>query len=381
MGGIKIGRLFGIEIAIHPTWFIILIVVTWSLASSEFPRHYAWSTPTYWVVGAIAALLLFASVLVHELAHSLVARSQGLPVRSITLFLMGGVSTIEKEPSGPGREAVLAGIGPFSSLVLGGLFVAGALAFKTPQTLHATFAYLGYINVALAIFNILPGFPLDGGRVLRAVLWSRSHDFERATRGASRAGHVFGYLMIVAGALLAFTPQGTLFGGLWLAFIGWMLVQASQATYEQVRTEQRLQGVSVGRIMSEPRAWVPPFVTLDAAAHDYFLAHNARCLPVAGAGNDFEGVVCLSDLQRTPRSEWGHDRVNDVMTPRADVVVMDPEQPAVEALKLMSERNINQVAVVDKTGALLGFVDRAAALEYLRVHEMLAADPPPQHEQ
>ena len=180
--------------------------------------------------------------------------------------------------------------------------------------------------------------------------------------------------MILAGGIMALTPRGSLFGGVWLAFIGWMLVQASQATYQQVRTEQQLQGVSVGRIMAEPRAWVPPFVTLEAAAHDYFLANNARCLPVAGGGDDFEGVVCLSDLQRTPRSEWGHDRVNDVMTPRQDVVVMDPEQPAVEALRLMSERNINQVAVVDREGKLLGFVDRAAALEYLRVHEMLTRD-------
>ena len=192
-GGIKIGRLFGIEIAIHPTWFIILVVVTWSLASSEFPNHYAWSKPTYWIVERSPRCCCSppsssTSWLTHWLRDRRVC-----PCKSITLFLMGGVSTIEKEPSGPGREAVLAGIGPLSSLVLGGLFVGASLVVKTPQTIHATLSYLGYINIALAVFNILPGFPLDGGRVLRAVLWSRSHDFERATRGASRAGHVFGY--------------------------------------------------------------------------------------------------------------------------------------------------------------------------------------------
>lgn len=370
-GGIKIGRLFGIEIAIHPTWFIILAVITWSLATGVFRTAFAASEATYWIVAAIAALLLFASVLVHELAHSLVARAQGIPVKGITLFLLGGVSAIEKDASSPGREALMAGVGPLTSLVLGGLFVLGGFAIGSPATVHATFVYLGLVNIALAVFNILPGFPLDGGRVLRAVLWARSHDFERATRGASRAGHAFGYLMIAGGVVLAIT--GHLVEGIWTGFIGWVLVQASQAAYQQVVTTRRLSGITVRRMMTEPRGWVPPFVTLDAAAHDYFLAQNARCLPVEGGLDEFDGVICLSDLQRRPRSEWNHDRVHDVMTPRDKVATVGPDEPAAQALQLMAERNINQVAVVAGE-KLLGFVDRAAAIEYMRLHETVGGD-------
>ena len=223
------------------------------------------------------------------------------------------------------------------------------------------------------MFNILPGFPLDGGRVLRAVLWARSHDFERATRGASRAGHAFGYLMIAGGVVLAIT--GRLVEGIWTGFIGWVLVQASQAAYQQVVTTRRLSGITVRRMMTEPRGWVPPFVTLEAAAHDYFLARNARCLPVEGELDEFDGVVCLSDLQRRPRSEWNRDRVNDVMTPRDKVVTVGPDEPAAQALQLMAERNVNQVAVVAGE-KLLGFVDRAAAIEYMRLHETVGGATP-----
>jgi Zn-dependent protease len=365
-GGIKLGRIFGIEITIHPTWFIIMVVLTWSLATSVFPAAFAAGKVTYWLTGAIASLLLFASVLVHELAHSLIARHQGIPVKSITLFLLGGVSSIEKEASSPGREAVMAGAGPLTSLLLGGVFLVAGVLLKTPAAVHATLTYLGVVNIALAIFNILPGFPLDGGRVLRAALWARSHDFVRATRGAARTGHVFGYVMILGGVLLA--VSGNLFAGVWIGFVGWVLLQASQAAYQQVVAERSLRGVSAARLMRKASTWIPPFVTLESAAHDYFLSNNTRCLPVEGASDGtFDGIVCLSDLQRRPHSEWGHDRVHDIMIDRADVVTVGPHQPASEVLKLMTERNVNQVAVVDN-GDLLGFIDRTSALDFLHRH-------------
>jgi Zn-dependent protease len=203
--GFKIGRLFGIDIAIHPSWIIIFGLMTLSLAESWFPAE-GWSTATTWTVALAAALLLFVSVLVHELAHSLVARAQGIPVRSITLFLLGGVSTIESESTSPGREALMAGAGPASSLAIGLGCVALSRAVQTPSIAHALLFYLGYINLLLAVFNMLPGFPLDGSRVLRSAFWAIVHDPVKATRWAARAGQVLGFLMIAIGVYDVLRP-------------------------------------------------------------------------------------------------------------------------------------------------------------------------------
>jgi Zn-dependent protease len=367
-GGFKIGRLFGIEVDVHPSWFIILLVFVWSLATTLFPQTYHWSTAVTWTVAVVAALLLFASVIVHELGHSLVARRQGIAVKNITLFVLGGVSSIEKEASSPRREALLAGSGPLVSLTIGVLALLLAYMPGEPQTVHAVLAYVGFMNVLLAVFNLLPGFPLDGGRVLRAILWARSGDFERATRGAARAGYVLGYTLIVLGILTAIGRN--VLAGVWAGFTGWILVQAAQASYGQVVAQQRLAGVTAGSIATPAHVWIPPMVTLEAAANDYFLANNARCLPVEGADDTFDGIVCLSDLQHTPRSQWSHDRVADVMTPRDRVAALTSEAPAAEALRLMAERNINQVAIVDGD-RLTGFVDRATALRHLRLHSLV----------
>lgn len=368
-GGFKIGRLFGIEVDVHLSWFIILIVFVWSLATTLFPETYHWSKATTWTVAIVAALLLFASVIVHELGHSLVARKQGIAVKNITLFVLGGVSSIEKEASSPGREAILAGIGPLVSLMIGVLALLLAFVPGMPQTAHAVLAYVGYMNVLLAVFNLLPGFPLDGGRVLRAVLWARSGDFERATRGAARAGYVLGYALIALGVFTAVSVN--VLAGVWAGFTGWILVQAAQASYAQIVAQQQLAGVTAGSIATPVHVWVPPMVTLEAAANDYFLTSHARCLPVQGADEDFDGIVCLSDLQHTPRSQWSHDRVADVMTPHDRVVTLASDAPAAEALRLMAERNINQVAVIDGD-RLVGFVDRATALRHLHIHSLLS---------
>jgi Zn-dependent protease/CBS domain-containing protein len=362
----RLVRVFGIEIAVHSSWFVILIVVVFSLATGVFPTDYPrWSPITYWVVSVVAALLLFLSVVVHELAHSLVATSQGIPVKNITLFLLGGVSSIEKDASSPGREALLAGIGPLSSFAIAAVFFAAGFAVRAPQTLRAIFLYLGYVNVLLAVFNLLPGFPLDGGRVLRAVIWSRTGDFVTATRWATRVGHVFGYALIFIGILTAFA--GNLAGGLWTGFIGWVLMQASQASYAQTVEERGLAGIDVGRIMTAPEDSVPPDITLARAADEYFLAKNARCLPVQGEEGRFEGIVCFSDLQRADRSAWRAEQVQDVMTRRDDLLSVTPDTPAAKALRLIAEHDVNQLAVVSD-GDLVGFFDRSAALRYLSIH-------------
>jgi Zn-dependent protease len=360
--GFRIGRLFGIDIAIHPSWIIIFALMTFSLAESWFPVE-GWSTATTWTVAFAAALLLFVSVLVHELAHSLVARAQGIPVRSITLFLLGGVSTIESESTSPGREALMAGAGPASSLAIGAACSALAIVVQTPSIAHAILVYLGYVNVLLAIFNMLPGFPLDGSRVLRSVLWALTHDPVKATRWAARTGQVFGFLMIAAGVFVVF--RGDVFGGVWFGFIGWIVVQSSQAAYQQSRAEGWLAGVPVRNLMSAPTTWIPGDITLRKAANDYFLALNARCLPVQDDYGTLEGLVCVSDLQRTDERSWGVDQVQDVMTTVERLQTVSPDEPAGAAFHRLATSDVSQLAVIED-GRLVGFVDQASVGRYLQ---------------
>jgi Zn-dependent protease/CBS domain-containing protein len=358
--GIRIARLFGIDIDLHPSWFIILALIIWSLATRYFPAAYAWSNDTYWSAAVVCALALFLSVLVHELAHSLIAQAQGIEVKSITLFLLGGVSSIERDASSPGREALMAAAGPLTSLILGAALWALGWALTTHEVVSIVLLYVGIQNVVLAGFNLLPGFPLDGGRVLRAILWARWRDFDRATRGAARVGQVFGFVLIGGGLLLA-TGGGNVTSGIWFAFIGWILVQAAQASRAQATLRHDLAGLTVGDIMSAPRAMVPPNITLQAAAERYFAPLAASCLPVDGGEDGYDGLVCVGDVSRASPEQLANARVKDVMLPRSEVVTIEPEQAATEALQLMAAKQVNVLAVV-KLGTLIGTVDRAALL-------------------
>ena len=360
--GFRIGRLFGIDIAIHPSWIIIFALMTFSLAESWFPVE-GWSTPTTWAVAFAAALLLFVSVLVHELAHSLVARAQGIPVRSITLFLLGGVSTIESESTSPGNEALMAGAGPASSLAIGLACVALGHVVQTPSIAHAIFVYLGYVNILLAIFNMLPGFPLDGSRVLRSVLWALTHDPVKATRWAARTGQVFGFLMIAAGVFVVF--RGDVLGGVWFGFIGWIVVQSSRAAYQQSRAEGSLVAVPVRSLMSPPATWIPGDITLRKAANDYFIALNTRCLPVQDDYGTLEGLVCVSDLQRADERSWGVDQVKDVMTTVDRLQTVRPDESAAAAFHRLATTDVSQLAVIED-GRLVGFVDQSSVARYLQ---------------
>ena len=355
--GIRIARLRGIDIAIHPSWFVILAFVVWSLAEGLFPSAYAWSGPTYWVVAVIAALLLFASVLVHELAHSLVAKHVGIPVKSITLFLLGGVSILEKEPQAPRHELVMAGVGPLASLLIGGGSWGLGLALRSPETARAVLLYLGSVNVLLGIFNLLPGFPLDGGRLLRALLWLRSGDFDRATNGATLAGTVVGYLLVLAGVILAVITS--FLGGIWLAFIGWMLIQASRTAHAQSAVRRQLTHILVRRVMEPWSTWLPPETTLREVRSQFSRDPENRCLPVGETGRPPQGVVCLADLRPERAGEDAADRrVSDVMRPRAEFGSVSLDDPASGALKLMAERNRDLVLVTDERGLPVGFVER-----------------------
>ncbi|HUK76710.1 MAG TPA: site-2 protease family protein [Thermoleophilia bacterium] len=365
--GFKVARLFGIEISITPSWILIFALVTWSVATGWFNLE-AWSTATLWVVSVVAALLFFVSVLAHELAHSFVARAQGIPVRGITLWMLGGVSTIESEATSPGREALLAGIGPVSSLAIGLACWYGGHAIETWSIGRAVLIYLGFINLLLAVFNMVPGFPLDGSKVLHAALWGVTHDALKATRWAARAGLVIGVLMVAYGlfSLFGFSAGFSGYvGGLWFAFIGWFVVQASQMAGRQSRAESSLTAVSVGELMSLPPTWIPGDITLRKAANDYFLALNARCLPVQDDHGTLEGMICLSDLQRTDQGTWGVDQVQDAMTAAAHLQTIAPDESAATALHRLATTDVDELAVV-QDGRFIGFVDRLAIGRYLQ---------------
>jgi len=366
MNGIKIGRLFGIEIAIHPSWFLVLAFFTYTLARGFFPRAYpGWSPVAVWTTAAVATLLLFASVLAHEFGHSLVARSQGIPVRRITLFILGGVAQLSREPETPGREAWMAIAGPLVSVAIGAGTLAAAYVLPGPQQVVAVLGYLGVTNLALVAFNLLPGFPMDGGRVLRALLWRISHDVVRATRQAAVVGQVFAWAFIALG-VVQILLAGSL-GGIWLLFVGWLLIQASRQAARQTEMDYLLTGVSAARLMTAPESWISPYTTLDWAAKDRLRDWDTRCLPVAAEDPEAEygGLMCARDLQRAARERYDRDRVRDVMTPALKVPAVSPETQATEVLRLLREGETDRAVVVDGSGRLLGFIDVDAFVRFV----------------
>ena len=302
----------------------------------------------------LATLLLFASVLAHEFGHSLVARSQGIPVRNITLFILGGVAQLTREPDSPGREAWMAIAGPLVSVAIGVATLGAAFALPGPEQLVALLTYLGITNLALVAFNLLPGFPLDGGRVLRALLWRITHDRVRATTWAAVVGQVFAWGFIALGVAQILFGGGL--GGIWLILVGWMLIQAARATARQTLIEQRLAGVPAARLMTTPGSWLSPYMTLDWAARDRLGDWDTRCLPVAAEDPDAEygGLMCSRDLRRAARERYDRDRVRDVMTPAPDMPAVAPDTGAVEVLRLLRERESDRAVVVDPGGRLLG---------------------------
>ena len=369
MNGIRIGRVFGIKVVIHPSWFLALGLFTFSLATAYFPLVYgAWSPVVAWLVATAATLLLFGSVLAHELGHSLVARAQGIPVEHISLFILGGVSTFEKEAATPRGEAVMAAAGPLVSLGIGVVCWAAATFAPGPEQLRAVLLFLGFANVTLTLFNLLPGLPLDGGRVLHAFLWWRWRDRMRATRGAALAGQIVGAVFLALGVLQIL--GGAPLGGLWLAAIGWVIVQGSRASAAQEVLSGELAGATAARLMTAPAVWLRPFVTLNAAAEHGFRDFDTRCLPVEPEeeGQVFDGLVCVGDLNAAPRPVWDVRRVREAMVPAEDIPVVAPGTPVPEVLRLMQTRHADRVAVI-AGGRLLGFVDPAAIERYLVFRE------------
>ena len=357
----RIGRVAGIEVAIDSSWILIFLLVTVSLGTRLRTTHEAWHWSSTWGVGVVTSLLFFASILLHELGHSLVAQRLGVRVRSITLFLFGGLASLESEPRRPGHEVLIAVAGPLVSASLGGAFLAAAAALgKAPgfgDVIRESLAWLGRINLVLAAFNVLPGFPLDGGRVLRGILWARTGSFERATAAAAASGSLVAYSLIGMGAFAVFFA-GEMLGGLWLVFIGWFLLSAARATAGQVVLERILEGVRIGDLMvpvEETR--VSRSATVEYLLSDAVLRRGLRTFYVVEGADQLCGLVTLRELSRVPAEERAQRRIEEIMVSLDRLAVIGPEENGWVALRRMAERNVNQLPIT-KEGHLLGALTR-----------------------
>ncbi|MGH2494177.1 MAG: site-2 protease family protein [Ktedonobacteraceae bacterium] len=368
-GSFRLGKIAGIDIHAHVSWLIILVLLTWSLAGGWFAQLFpGWATTTYWIVAFISALLLFACVLTHELAHALVARIHGLNVRNITLFVFGGVAHIEEDMQRPGVEFRVAIAGPLASFLLaGGAFLLALPLRGSGASAEAVLDYLTVSNLLLGAFNLFPGFPLDGGRVLRAFVWKVTGNFKKATRIASSVGQGSGYLLILFGMVQFFT--GNFFNGLWIAFIGWFLLSAAQSANTQVELQAVLRGVSVSQVMTPHPAAVPANISLQKLVDEYFLALGQRAVPVT-QGDYLAGLITLTDIMRVSRERWSYTPVGHAMRLLEQVYTATPEQPLQEALQAMGTQGINQVPVVEE-GRLVGLLSRESIIRYLQVRQSL----------
>jgi Zn-dependent protease/CBS domain-containing protein len=369
--GWRIGRLAGIDLSVHPSWLLIAFLITFSLADAFFPRALpGWSTGQYWLLGAATALLFFASILVHELSHALLARRFGLKVAGITLFIFGGATTIEGDARTPRDEALIALAGPASSILIGAVLLGAAVLLESREA-SVLLSWLGYINVVLGIFNLVPGYPMDGGRVLRAILWRLRGDANTATRQAAIVGRVVGYFMVVAGVIWALRSRD-IGSGLWLALVGWFLATAAEATMQRAGVERSLSGVRVRDAMDATPAAVSPNESVADLVSERMLRGDDRSFLVRHDDGGLAGMVTLGDVKRLPRESWADARVTDIMTRYDDLATIGPEEPLADALRLLQEREVGQLPVIESTGRLpLGLVTRRGILRLIEARMKL----------
>ncbi|MGE5110134.1 MAG: site-2 protease family protein [Acidobacteriaceae bacterium] len=367
---IKLATVFGVELGLHYSWFIIALLITFSLAAQFHATNAGWGNGTIWAAAILTGILFFACLFAHELSHALVAKARGIPIHKITLFLLGGMAQIEGEPSRPSTEFWMGIIGPITSGVIGLILLAIATAFAwrpgtTPGTPGmAILVWLGYINLALGAFNMIPGFPLDGGRVLRSIIWGITKDARRSTQIAARVGQVVAVLFIAYGVFSFFA--GAPIGALWIAFIGWFLLQASSASYLQSQMGTALAGLRVRDLMSEDCPTISPDVPLDAFVQDV-LRTGRRCFFVVDQGR-FLGLITPTDIKSLEPSVLRQREVKDAMRSAAQVHSVSPEMQAIEALEKMAREDVNQLPVM-ANNEVKGVVTRGRILQLLRLRQ------------
>ena len=365
----RIFTIFGIEIKIDSSWIFIFGVITWALAGHYFPSQYPqWPLWQYWLVGLITSLLLFSSVLAHELTHSLVARSRGEEVRSITLFLFGGVAEISEEPGTPAKEFAIALVGPISSLIISALFFGlwyGMQGINEP--IAAIARYLTIINLILALFNMVPGFPLDGGRVLRAIAWKATGNLKRATRIASVTGQVIAFLLIFVGIWQIL--RGFFFNGLWIALIGWFIHSAAVRGYRQVLIQETLKDVRAKDLMDTAFETIDGSISVQTLMEDHILKKKERSFLVTEA-DTLAGIVCLEDVKAVPAEKRAETAVREIMTPRGKLEAVSPDADGNQVLARLASGKINQVPVV-QGNEIKGLVCRTDILDFIHLRSEL----------
>jgi Zn-dependent protease/predicted transcriptional regulator len=361
----RIAKIFGIDVNIDSSWLIVFVLITWTLAGSYFPDRYPdWDSWLYWTVGVATSVLFFASVLAHELAHSLVAIRQGEKVRSITLFIFGGVAQITKEPDRAFKEFFMALVGPLSSLAIALVFGILWLAVRgVSEPVGALARYLAMINASLAFFNLIPGFPLDGGRVLRALIWGISGNLRMATLVASWFGQGIALLFMLWGVWQVFT--GAFINGLWIAFIGWFLRNASISGYRQVVIRDMLRDVRAGDLMTRDFETVSPALTIQQIVDDYVLRRRDHAYPVAD-GDHLQGIICLHDVKAVPRQRWTSTLVREVMTPWEKLATVSVEDDGNTVLTSMNTHNVGQLPVVEGD-RVIGMLRRGDVIRFMQL--------------
>jgi Zn-dependent protease/CBS domain-containing protein len=383
-GSFKIGRIAGIDIGIHYSWLLAFGLFAWVFSRGQLPASFpGWSLTTYWTAGVLISLALFVSVLIHELCHSLVARSRGLKVSSIVLFIFGGVSNIESEPEKPGVEFLMSAAGPASSFVLGVIFYGFAYLVQssgqTDTPLYAVLYFICYTNIVLAIFNILPGFPLDGGRVLRSIIWGATKSLEKATMIAGNIGRAFGWAFIIFGVLSMFDINVWIFqsgfiNGIWSIMIGWFLTSAADNVMREMSLQQHLAGVRVKDVMDRTPECVVPGASVDSVVHDSFIQRGRRAVPVCIDGK-LVGIVTLTDVKKVPQQHWINTPVTEVMT-RSPLLSVNQEDDLNGALKILAQNGLNQIPVMLDT-KLVGLLSRADVIRYLQTRQELGVNSKP----
>ena len=360
---IPLGKIIGISIGLDYTWFLIFLLLTWTLATTYFPNEFKnWSTFEYWITGAATSIMLFVSVLLHELGHSIIALHYKIKVKQITLFLFGGVAEIAGEPPKASAEFWIAIAGPVVSLLLAGIFYTLELIFINSILIYALFEYLAYINFVLALFNLIPGFPLDGGRVFRAAVWGYTHDFKRATYVAVIVGRFIGFLFIFAGSLQMF--GGDLSNGLWIAFIGWFLESAALSQLQQQYLQDNLNGHIVYEAMTKDFAIVPDDTTIQEVMDNHILGIGRRTLFVKKEANII-GLLTLHRIKNVQQEKWESTLVTEVMIPETETEVVGTNYPLWDALKKMDKSGVNQLPVVED-GRIIGVLNRESIITYIR---------------
>ncbi|NOZ26289.1 MAG: CBS domain-containing protein [Nitrospirae bacterium] len=361
-GSWKVATIMKIPIRVHFSWLIVFGLITWSLSTFYFPEA-APDLPavSHWIKGTVAALLLFASVAFHELAHSYVARRYRIPITSITLFIFGGVAQMRGEPPTPRAEFRMAIAGPLSSLFLSGVFFL-LYAATAGAGIKALFSYLSQLNLILGVFNLIPGFPMDGGRVLRAVIWKKTGDFFHATRKAANFGQRIALFFIFFGVFSVFMGVP---GSLWLILIGWFLYTAAQTSYQQASLQETLSGIKVRDVMVTDIVTLGPDATIDEAVNHYFLKYAFGGFPVFDDGR-FLGFITLKDIKKVPREDWERVRVSDVVVSHSRRWEVSPETDVIKALELMLSEDRGRL-VVTEGGKVIGLITRNGIARYMQI--------------